>query len=155
MRAPRGGIDVEVADVMRKILIAVDGSAAAIHAARKGLELARVFNASVTLAYVQPLTLVYGSGALGLSQQVDDMERGQGEQVLRQTLAELEPLLPIPTTKLLRGVPAEALADAALNEGFELVVVGNTGRGAVSRVLLGSVADRLVHICKQPVLVVR
>jgi len=34
------------------------------------------------------------------------------------------------------------------------VVVGSRGRGAVTRVLLGSVADRLVHICKIPVLVV-
>lgn len=140
---------------MKQILIAVDGSAAAIHAARKGLEMARAFNAAATLAYVQPFTLVYGSGSMGLSQEVDDMERAQGERVLREALAELEPLLPVPTTKLLRGTPAEALADFALHEGFDLVVIGNTGRGAVSRMLLGSVADRLVHICKRPVLIAR
>ena len=44
----------------------------------------------------------------------------------------------------------------ALGEGgFDLVVVGSKGRGAVSRVLIGSVTDRLVHICKRPILVVR
>jgi nucleotide-binding universal stress UspA family protein len=55
----------------------------------------------------------------------------------------------------LLGAPAETIADLAMDEGFDLVVVGNKGRGAVSRVLLGSVADRLTHICKRPVLVVR
>jgi nucleotide-binding universal stress UspA family protein len=29
------------------------------------------------------------------------------------------------------------------------------GRGAATRVLLGSVSDRLVHICDKPVMVVR
>jgi nucleotide-binding universal stress UspA family protein len=35
------------------------------------------------------------------------------------------------------------------------VVVGSTGKGAVQRLLVGSTTDRLVHICRRPVLVVR
>ena len=53
------------------------------------------------------------------------------------------------------GAPAETIADFADEQHFDLVVVGNKGRGAVSRVLIGSTADRLVHICKQAVMVVR
>jgi len=36
----------------------------------------------------------------------------------------------------------------------DLVVVGHRGRGALARLLLGSVADRLVQICPKPVLIV-
>ena len=37
----------------------------------------------------------------------------------------------------------------------EMVVVGHRGRGAIKRMLLGSVADRLVQICPKPGLIVR
>jgi len=33
-------------------------------------------------------------------------------------------------------------------------VVGSRGRGAVTRVLLGSTSDRLINICEKPVLIV-
>ncbi len=50
---------------------------------------------------------------------------------------------------------ARTLADMADSGGFDVVVVGHRGRGAVRRALLGSVADRLVQISNRPVLVVR
>jgi nucleotide-binding universal stress UspA family protein len=36
-----------------------------------------------------------------------------------------------------------------------MIVVGSRGRGAVSRLLLGSVADRVAHLSRMMVLVVR
>ena len=51
--------------------------------------------------------------------------------------------------------PAEALAELAKEPDIDLVVVGHRGRSAVTRALLGSVADRLVQISPKPVLVVR
>jgi nucleotide-binding universal stress UspA family protein len=36
----------------------------------------------------------------------------------------------------------------------DLVVAGSRGQGAVARALLGSVSDRLVHLCPKPILVV-
>ena len=55
----------------------------------------------------------------------------------------------------LEGPAAERIADLAENDGYDLVVVGSRGRNVVARVFLGSVADRLVHICKKSVLVAR
>lgn len=55
----------------------------------------------------------------------------------------------------LEGPAAERIADLAENDGYDLVAVGSRGRNAVARVFLGSVADRLVHSCKKPVLVAR
>jgi nucleotide-binding universal stress UspA family protein len=37
----------------------------------------------------------------------------------------------------------------------DLIVVGSRGRGAVKRLLLGSVSDRIAHLAPVPVLIVR
>ena len=58
-----------------------------------------------------------------------------------------------PETILLSGRPAEALRKRAVEEGYELIVIGRRGRGA-SRVLIGSVASELARGAEVPVLVV-
>jgi len=58
-------------------------------------------------------------------------------------------------SETLSGPVAETLADVAQSQRYDLIVVGHRGRGGVKRVLLGSVADRLVQISSRPVLVVR
>jgi len=53
------------------------------------------------------------------------------------------------------GHPAEVIADKATKEGFDLVVMGSHGRGALANVVLGSVATQVLARCKVPVLLVR
>ncbi|MBK7859903.1 MAG: universal stress protein [Archangiaceae bacterium] len=138
---------------MKKILVAVDGSPASISAAKTALELARATGGEVTLVHVEPQAAVMAG--LPLAPQVEPHETAlaRGASVLKHAMIALD-ALGIRTENRV-GPPAEVIADLAEEQGFELVVVGNKGRGAVSRVLLGSVADRLVHICKRPLLVVR
>jgi nucleotide-binding universal stress UspA family protein len=52
------------------------------------------------------------------------------------------------------GPAAATLAWVAKGRDVDLVVVGHRGRGVLARLLMGSVADRLVQICSKPVLVV-
>jgi nucleotide-binding universal stress UspA family protein len=49
---------------------------------------------------------------------------------------------------------AEAISRAADASRADLIVVGSTGRGALERALFGSVAERLVHVARRPVVVV-
>jgi nucleotide-binding universal stress UspA family protein len=137
---------------MKKILAAVDGSIPSIHAARLGLELARAMGATLTLIHVTPSVILPGDVALTPLPNLREAELAYGAGVLQDVAVVLEGK--VERLNLL-GSPAEVIADTAMDQGFDLVVVGNKGRGAVSRVLLGSVADRLTHISKRPVLVVR
>ena len=57
-------------------------------------------------------------------------------------------------TRLVLGIPAEQLAEAATGADVDLVVTGTTGKRALARVFLGSVTTRLLHICSKPILVV-
>ena len=58
-------------------------------------------------------------------------------------------------TLLRTGVPHGEIVAAAREEGADLVVIGTHGRGGVDRLLLGSVADRVIRLAPCPVLAVR
>lgn len=53
------------------------------------------------------------------------------------------------------GHPAEAIANKATREGFDLVIMGSHGHGALANVVLGSVATKVLALCKVPVLLIR
>lgn len=53
------------------------------------------------------------------------------------------------------GHAAESIADKATREGFDLVIMGSHGHGALANVVLGSVATKVLARCKVPVLLIR
>jgi nucleotide-binding universal stress UspA family protein len=53
------------------------------------------------------------------------------------------------------GVPYQEIVALATDERADLIVIGTHGRGGINRVLLGSVADRVVRLAPCPVLTVR
>jgi nucleotide-binding universal stress UspA family protein len=136
---------------MKKILVAIDGSEASMHAARTAATLAKGLSAELTLAHVVPPTFVPPEVPFGVQPWTEEAVKA-GERLLENAAKEVGLTC---ERQNLTGSPAERLADLAEQGQFDLVVVGSKGRGAVSRVLIGSVTDRLVHICKRPILVVR
>ncbi|MDX2011370.1 MAG: universal stress protein [Myxococcaceae bacterium] len=136
---------------MKKILVAIDGSDASMHAARTAATLAKGLGAELTLAHVVPPTFVPPEVPFGVQPWTEEAVKA-GERLLEQAAKEVGVTC---ERQNITGSPAERLADLAEQGAFDLVVVGSKGRGAVSRVLIGSVTDRLVHICKRPILVVR
>jgi nucleotide-binding universal stress UspA family protein len=59
------------------------------------------------------------------------------------------------TVKVVQGDEVPSIVDAAENEGIDLIVMGTHGRSGISRVALGSVAERVVRHAPCPVLTVR
>ncbi|MBL9037604.1 MAG: universal stress protein [Archangium sp.] len=135
-----------------KILAAVDGSNASLHAASMAQTLATCTNGSLTLIHVTIPAMAISEWAVMLPDVTAQLIEA-GKLVVKEVAAKLE--LPEAASINLVGMPADVIADVARDQRFDLVVVGNTGRGAVARMLIGSVADRLVHTCQKPVLVVR
>jgi nucleotide-binding universal stress UspA family protein len=138
---------------MKKILVAVDGSAPSLHAAKMALEIAQATGATLTAVYSVPPVALPGEVPFTIVNDVVKADTARGQTLLQEVLKELG--TPTAQAMLLEGSPAEKIAETAETQDFDLVVVGSRGRNAVARLFLGSVADRLVHICKKPVLVVR
>lgn len=140
---------------MKRILVGVDGSEASLKAAKWAVDLAAATEATVTYAY-SIVPVVYPAEMMWVP--TIEFERAQlqaSEKVLgqmRETTARAGVGI---ETITLHGPAAEAIADEAKARAYDLVAVGSRGHGAVKRLLMGSVASRLVHICERPVLVVR
>ena len=59
------------------------------------------------------------------------------------------------TTEILLGTPARSIVTFATENDVDQIVLGSHGRSGVSRVLLGSVAEKVVRRSPVPVTVVR
>ncbi len=139
---------------MRRILVAIDGSQPAARGARMATEIAVRFGSRVTLLYVVP-RLLLPPDVYGLTvEEVEKEQRTHADGILHAALAAVGGSGVEVDTKVLSGPPAETIAEAAGAEDVDLVVAGSRGQGAVARALLGSVSDRLVHLCPKPILVV-
>jgi nucleotide-binding universal stress UspA family protein len=126
-----------------------------LDAARFAAQIADAEKAALTLGYVMAPMGYSPDWSLWNPREVADTERQWAEKMLSVCTREVRGSDLNVDAVLLTGSPAETLADYAEAEGFDLVVSGSRGRGAVARTFLGSVSDRLCHICKKPVLVVR
>jgi nucleotide-binding universal stress UspA family protein len=139
---------------MKRILVAIDGSEPAARGARLAADIAIRFGARMTLLYVVP-RLLLPPDVYGLTvEEVEREHRAHADRILQGALSALGGAGVEIDSQVLSGPPAETLAAAAAAPDVNLVVVGSRGQGAVARVLLGSVSDRLVHLCPKPILVV-
>ncbi len=140
---------------MKTILVAVDGSEPSLKGARMAVLLAKAVGARVELVYVIPPVLlppsVYGETIARL----EESNQIVAQEVLAKASAAVTEAGGECDSVMVHGAPAEAIADLAQADRVWGIVVGAKGHNVVSRVLLGSTTDRLVHICAKPVLVVR
>ncbi len=86
--------------------------------------------------------------------------REEGE--FPQVLARLDRLLAAANrqgvaveTRMLQGVPDDAIVQAALQSQADLILMGRHGRTGLSRLLLGSVAERVIGQTPCPVMIVK
>lgn len=138
---------------MKKILVATDGSDISTRAVALAADLAKQSEATLSIAHsMVPLMTELPAGAY---RELEQAQRESAALVLRRA-AEVaaRPGLELRTV-LLKGPPAQALVEEAEGQGYDLLVIGSHGRGAVARVLLGSVAGRVVRLCHCPVMVTR
>lgn len=124
------------------VLVGIDGSAHAEKALRRVIELLGSRLGRLTLAAVLDYDVAAGSRL------AEDHEQARGDLVHAANATSLRP-----ETVLLSGRPGEALRKYALEQGYEVIVVGRRGHGA-SRVLLGSVASELARGGEVPALIV-
>lgn len=135
----------------KQICCAVDFSEHSYAALERAVELARRLEAELTLVHVLPPTYESTMGraerALGMAE-----ERLLGRLGEWRAIAERELGREV-RARLLTGSPAREISRHA-SRGMDLLVVGTRGQTGLGRMLLGSVAERVVRDAPCPVLVV-
>ena len=138
----------------QRILLAVDGSEHALHAARTTGDLARAFaseSVSIVFAY-DPLPSYLGEPFLS-----DAIEKRveESEGVLKSAAEAMGAVPGMIHTEALEGTPAEAILDVARTRNVDLIVMGSRGLGRLAGALLGSQSQKVVQHATCPVLIVR
>jgi nucleotide-binding universal stress UspA family protein len=136
--------------VLKKVLVATDFSPPSIAALAYGRALARTFGASLHVLHVAENYFLRPMAADPAT------VRAAKERTLDgQLTADDRQLLGARTTVKVSDEPADAISNYAKAEEVDLIVIGTHGRTGVERVLLGSVAERVIRIAPCPVLTVR
>lgn len=133
------------------ILVPTDFSEPSRRAVAVGADLARVFGARLTLLHVW--SMLYSNYSEGLNWPVEEMERG-AQKALDAAHAEAKALYPNTDAILRAGGDWEQVLEAIDEHGIDLVVMGTHGRHGLSRLLVGSVAEKVVRMSPVPVMTV-
>lgn len=138
----------------RCILVGVDGSEQSAKAFRFALELARFSGAQLhacAAVYGAEIEMAEPQDLAALTERVRRrMQSSLGQIEAIATEAQVEP-----SVHLLEGHPVEELLALAARLGADHIVVGHRSKGLFERLLMGSVAKRVVDFARCSVTVVR
>lgn len=143
---------------LKSILVATDFGEPSDAALAYGRELARAFGAKLHVLHVADDVYVrlggdaYVAVLPELQKDVEDAAR----QKLDELLVDNDPNpLDVKKAVVTSSATALCIVDYARENNIDLIIVGTHGRGAVARLMVGSVAERVVRTASCPVLTVR
>ena len=136
-----------------KILVPTDGSTGMNRVIQQASGLADVHDAELHFIYAihtasfTNLSMETSWESVGMIVQ-EDGEAALSAAERRATVDRIE-------TSLLEGPPSTKIIEYADDVGCDLIVMGTHGRGGLNRLLLGSVAERVVRSATIPVMTIR
>lgn len=137
--------------MFEKILLAVDGSAPSRRAIPIAGDLARRYQGEVLVFHVREHEFTWGTD---VDVETADEARDLVDEVVRQLKDD-----GVSARGEVRRVPLgqtpRAILDASRDENVGIIVIGTRGLSDWGRLLMGSVAHKVVHLAECPVLVVR
>ncbi len=147
--------------MLSKILVGFDGSDCSRRALELALQIAEKFSAAVTIINVAELS-VYNNPQEPLAISPDapainnDLRRAHRESLTKAANASTRFHPGINVSIELREGNAPSQIVAFAKEGaFDLIVVGHGGASRLRELILGSTSERVAHLAKCPVLIVK
>ncbi len=149
--------------MFRHLLVPVDFSDTSRKALDAAVDLAAGLSGRITLLHVGPVPDLYPpdfapGGASQVPALLIDMYQRMAEKQEQALNALAKEAIPEAIPRALRmreGFPPDEILEEVKASGCDGIVMGTHGRSGMTRVLLGSVADRVIRGAQVPVVVVR
>jgi nucleotide-binding universal stress UspA family protein len=140
--------------MFEKVLLAVDGSEHALHAARTAADLARTVNATEfrIVAVYDFIPPYLGEPNL---QFAIDARMEEAKAIMRKAIDTVGDIPCEIHTEFIEGSAAEAIIEVATTRESNVIVIGSRGLGTLAGLLLGSTSQKVVAHAPCPVLIVR
>ena len=142
---------------MKRILAAVDFSDWTAPVLQMAVELAGKYGGKVTVAYADrflPPPYFTERAIPQVNEALEAQREGARKYLDLTAEKEIQGRVPFDTS-LIESAPAPGIVTAAENAQADLIVMGTHGRGGLDRLLMGSVAEKVVRESRVPVLTVR
>lgn len=138
---------------VHRILVPMDFSDCAGDALEYATLMATQFKAKVILVHVIEAQGLTGGFTLSVHERDHALE-AVGGKLLADAAAPLEASGVGVTKEVRKGVPYEEILKGAEEHAADLIVMGTNGRTGLERLVLGSVAEKVVRLGKCPVLTI-
>ena len=141
----------------KRILIATDGSDKSMKAAEEGMELAKALGAQViALNVINEVVIASAVRQLGSDRkEVEERLKVAGEKAVDNIKAMGAKMGVNVDAIVTIGAPANTVIDMAGAEQADLIIMGSHGESGASKLLIGSVVQKVLYWATIPVLVVR
>ncbi|TWI99208.1 nucleotide-binding universal stress UspA family protein [Mucilaginibacter frigoritolerans] len=151
---------------IKKVLIGIDDSKFAEHAAEFGFDIAHKFKAEVglvnivepiimpqTMSGIDPLSGMSATDTGIEEMEILDIRKSQSEQIIDQAIKKFAGDILV-TQFHEYGSTADGIINCSKEFQADLIVIGTHSRTGLDRLLMGSVAEHVVRHSQIPVLVV-
>jgi nucleotide-binding universal stress UspA family protein len=140
---------------IQEILVATDGSDSSMHAAEYGISIAKMLSAKITVVHVIDEIVLDQVSKVTERKNVEQELKKDGQRYINYVLSLAEKAGVKADSYLAEGRPFEQIVHLAKKLNIGLIVMGTHGRRGTDRILIGSVAERVVEYFPRPVLVVK
>jgi len=140
---------------IQKILIPTDGSDYSMRAAEYGISIAKMLDAQIMVVYVIDEVVLDQLSKVTEREDAELELKQDGQRYINYVLGLAEKEGVKADSILAKGRPFEQIVHLAKRLNTGLIVMGTYGRRGTERVLIGSVAERVIEYSPCPVLVVK
>lgn len=141
-----------------KILAAIDGSKNSLKALSHAAAMARFFDAELCILYVSAFSQQLPLPDQIQGSKISQFSPSQPEIFAKQVMAEALQCVPEGIRVQTHDEPGEpriVITEFAEQNGYDVIVLGSRGLGAISGLLMGSVSSYVIYKAKCPVMVVK